>query len=235
MSQLIVIVCETTRVSREDVEKIVSALQQQVEYDLRPAWGIARVTVRLLAIKEQIATGAWPIFVRDTSDIPGAAGYHEDPEGDDPQGQVFVDSCVGVLQGPDCLAVDLSHELLELLIDPTADRSVSLFEESGDTLSFEVCDPVQADTYEINGVTVSDFVYPMYFSPVCPASGWRLDHLDLIKQPFDIRPGGYQSRIKKNGTSYDIGAKKPARRASAGRSKNLQAVALRRLQASPTT
>jgi hypothetical protein len=52
----------------------------------------------------------------------------------------------------------------------------------------EVCDPVEADSYLIDGVKISDFITPAWFND---GVGQRYDFMGLAKQPFWIRPGGY--------------------------------------------
>jgi hypothetical protein len=55
----------------------------------------------------------------------------------------------------------------------------------------EVCDPVEADSYLVDGVKISDFITPAtaWFND---GVGQRYDFMGLLaKQPFWIRPGGY--------------------------------------------
>jgi hypothetical protein len=53
-----------------------------------------------------------------------------------------------------------SHELLEALVDPTGEAIVDTGEEN---YELEICDPVQFQTYPIDGVWVSNFVTPDWF------------------------------------------------------------------------
>jgi hypothetical protein len=53
-----------------------------------------------------------------------------------------------------------SHELLECLVDPGADRDVAFGKE---TYELEVCDPVQFQAYPISGTWVSNFITPAWF------------------------------------------------------------------------
>jgi len=63
---------------------------------------------------------------------------------------------------------------------------------------YEMCDAVQDETYEIDGVTVSNFVLPLYFTGTREADelGARNDFLGRIYdggplRSFGINPGGY--------------------------------------------
>jgi subtilisin family serine protease len=60
---------------------------------------------------------------------------------------------------------------------------------------YEACDAVQTQTYEIDGIRVSNFVLPLYFTPSEEAGG-RNDflgaHTDKPSLPsFGVAPGGY--------------------------------------------
>ena len=55
---------------------------------------------------------------------------------------------------------------------------------------YELCDAVQGDTYSVDGVHVSNFVLPLYFT----ASEEHLNHNDFLGRgvrSFGVRPGGY--------------------------------------------
>jgi len=60
---------------------------------------------------------------------------------------------------------------------------------------FEMCDAVQNETYEIDGVSVSNFVLPLYFTSG-EERGGRNDFLGTSTngktlESFAINPGGY--------------------------------------------
>jgi len=61
---------------------------------------------------------------------------------------------------------------------------------------FEMCDAVQAETYQIDHVAVSNFVLPLYFTSSNERGG-RNDFLGTITkektslQSFSVNPGGY--------------------------------------------
>ena len=57
------------------------------------------------------------------------------------------------------------------------DPNCNLWASDGKTrnYSFEVCDPVEAPTYDVDGVSVSNFVTPAWFDPTRRRQ-WQ-DHL----------------------------------------------------------
>src|SRR5262249_53000547 len=90
----------------------------------------------------------------------------------------------------------LSHELLEMIADPNVNLyAIGKFRQNGKTrtglFGLEVCDPVEANYYKINGVTVSDFVKPEWFEPDHKPGQMRMDYLGKIDAPFMLAEGGY--------------------------------------------
>ena len=43
----------------------------------------------------------------------------------------------------------------------------------------------------IDGLEMSDFVYPAYFEDFHPAKSVKFDELGVIEEPFGLAPGGY--------------------------------------------
>jgi len=140
------------------------------------------------------------IYLWDETDVEGALGYHFQNNRGIPFGFVFTS--VAEQLGEDW-SVTLSHETLELLgdpetnllaigphPDPAQDREVFFW--------FEMCDAVQAETYEIEGVKVSNFLLPLYFTGTRETDepGARNDFLGRAYKgqtlrSFGINPGGY--------------------------------------------
>jgi hypothetical protein len=61
----------------------------------------------------------------------------------------------------------------------------------GRLYAYETADPVEEQTYQIDGVAVSNFVTPHWFDPA--AHGVPLDYLGRLKHPFQLAKGGYLS------------------------------------------
>jgi hypothetical protein len=95
--------------------------------------------------------------------------------------------------------VTSSHEALEMIGDPESNLLVAGPHPHNDKKEvfhwFEMCDAVQSETYEIDGVEVSNFVLPLYFT-LAEEKGGRNDFLNhrhggAALQSFGINPGGY--------------------------------------------
>ena len=172
-----------------DVLKVSAALQKQVTRDLAPIWDVS-ATVDAFAKPQDVPPGYWPMFVRDDIGIPGAAGIHEDKNG-----QPFALITAGDL---DTWSLTASHEVIEMLVDPFGNRLVSGDSpmEGQGRVSFlvEPGDPSEAAefAYSVNGILVSDFYTPHFFDPVA-ASGVRYSFTVAIKEPRQVLRGGYLS------------------------------------------
>jgi len=97
------------------------------------------------------------------------------------------------------LSVVLSHEIAEMLVDPTGGRTLvgpPLTGDAGATVDYivEVCDVCEGETYQINGIDVADFVLPGYYHDD-PAHlrprGYSFT--GVITDPRQVREGGYIS------------------------------------------
>jgi len=180
----------STVLTDSEVKAAVPALQTQVHRDFAPPWGID-ADLRFVPRGKKPAPGSWWLVFLDNSDQAGALGYHDVTANELPLGKVFAGTDK---QYGNQWTVTASHELLEMLADP--EINLSVFIEHGDTAgrlyAYETADPCEADSdgYKINGVLVSDFVYPAWFEP-SSKPGTQLDYRKLIKKPFELRPGGY--------------------------------------------
>jgi hypothetical protein len=64
--------------------------------------------------------------------------------------------------------------------------------------AYESADPVEELSFAVDGIQMSDFVYPAYFETFHKPGSVRFDYLKKVKKPFQILSGGYQI-IFKNG------------------------------------
>jgi hypothetical protein len=81
----------------------------------------------------------------------------------------------------------LSHEILETLGDAECTKAAQ--GDDGLFRALEVADAVEADSYKIGDVLVSNFVLPPWFN----GGAGPYDYLGLCKAPYEVRPGGYIS------------------------------------------
>src|SRR5262249_3247777 len=91
--------------------------------------------------------------------------------------------------------VTATHELLEMLADPDIDLTVFRQQDatSGTLYAYEVCDACEADEfgYKIDGVLVSDFVFPAWFETFREKGSTQFDQQNRIQEPFQLLKGGY--------------------------------------------
>lgn len=144
-------------VTPEILGQIAAAVQRQVREHWAPLWGHPNVTITTGPAPGPLDE-AVPVYIRASSDVQGAAGYH-----DDDGIYVFRDGLPSLLTGAFSLAVVVSHEILEALGDPGANRWADT--GRGFMVAIEMCDVVEGYCYEIDGVSVSDFTTPSFFDP----------------------------------------------------------------------
>jgi len=193
------------------LQQVIAALNIQVHEHFSPVWGVNAdiCLVDNIPFDDQYGvpnlTGCsdwWWLVLADTSDVASQFGYHATTTEDKPLGIVFVQTA---MDHNVAWTVTASHELLEMLADPWLDRN---FARGNDIYACDICDPCQQDSYWIpldntNGVKVSDFVYPAWFGNSSKEANQanRYDYLEMITQPFHLRPGGYISIF--NGQKWD--------------------------------
>lgn len=193
------------RVSDEQLQCAIRAINRQIAEDFAPYWGMS-ATLRLegrSARKPQLIRladmrGDAVIYVWDKVDVDDAVGYHEENNQGVPYGFVFI-TISEELDEP--WSATLSHEALELIADPESNLLVQGPHptEKRDVFHwYEMCDAVQDETYKIDEVAVSNFVLPLYFTGTrrFDEVGARNDflgrsHAGKTLCSFGINPGGY--------------------------------------------
>src|ERR1700754_602271 len=191
---LIAIVNQSTLVSDQDVATMTQAIAAQVKLDVAPLWDRSPAAVIFYTDPKNVPVAAHGIAVVDTiKDQPsGVLGYHTEDPGGKLWGVVAakpeLDNGGKATTGDWSVSSVLSHEVLEMYIDPNCNLWAN--DGHGKAYSFEVCDPVEAPTYDINGVSVSNFVTPSWFDPLA-APHAQFDKLGHLPKPFSILKGGY--------------------------------------------
>jgi hypothetical protein len=188
----------STVLTDAQISAVVPALQTQVTRDFAPVWGVD-ADLDFVPSGQQPPAGHWWLTVLDNSDQAGDLGYHDTTPDGLPLGKIFAATD---LQAGSQWTVTASHELLEMLGDPDINLtalSMTGFDVTqnvvGRLYAYEVCDACEADQdgYAINGVAVSDFVYPPWFESFRAAGSTQFDYQRKITQPFQLLPGGYIS------------------------------------------
>lgn len=185
MSAVVAIVRKTSLVTDAQVAAACKALQIQVSRDVAPAWGFdAKIVATTRPPK-----GAWVVSLVNHVDIANALGYHDTSNhrtDGTPIGFVGIadDQKYGL-----SWTVTLGHEVIEMGVDPTC--SVVMPFPGGRSVALEPCDPPEADAlgYRINGVLMTDFVLPAWFT----GRGSRYDFRGHITKPLTLARGGFMS------------------------------------------
>ena len=103
----------TKSVDPQLLQSAAAALNIQVMRDLPQFWDV-KATVRSLPNPKSIPVGVWPVFL--TAKLPpGEGGVHLDKKN---QPYALV---IATAQGSDW-TIDASHEILEMLVDPSGNR-----------------------------------------------------------------------------------------------------------------
>ncbi len=193
LPHLVALVSESSAVTFQDVSQAAAAISKQAARDFGPLWGV-NATVDAFPALENVPTDYWPVMIRDDINQPGAAGYHTDDNG-----QPFA-----LVQADDSWPLTAAHETLEMLADPSGNRTVAGAPPPNSPAPVsgfrrvlylvEVCDPCEsADfAYESNGVQVSDFITPSYYNSHVK-SGVRYSFTGNVKAPHTVLEGGYVS------------------------------------------
>jgi hypothetical protein len=191
------------QVSDEEVQNAIRAINRQIREDYEPYWHIGG------ELRLEGKSGAKPskqnlsdmrgdavLYLWNSVDVDDALGYHDANNRGIPYGFVFTELAT---QLKEPWSVTLSHEALEIL----GDSEVNLLVQGPHPAEpdrtvfhwYEMCDAVQAETYEIDGVAVSNFVLPLYFTGGDEIGGRN----DFLGRPykgktlrsFGVNPGGY--------------------------------------------
>ena len=186
-----------------DLHVAIRAINRQVAEDFEPYWSFgARLRLEGKAgaapKKTELADmrGDAVIYLWDKVDVADALGYHDRNNRGIPYGFVFP-TLSEKLHEP--WSVTLSHEALETVGDAQANLLVQGPHPAQPTKTvfhwFEMCDAVQNETYKVDGVAVSNFVLPLYFTPG-EQPGARNDflgisHANSTLASFGVNPGGY--------------------------------------------
>jgi hypothetical protein len=191
---LIAIVNQSSLVTNADAATMTRAIASQIQLDVAPLWDRSPAAVVYYPDASAIPPAAHAITITDTiADQPaGVLGYHTEDQGGKLWGIVAAQPELGhggqVTAGDWSVSSVLSHEVLEMYIDPNCNLWSN--DGKGSIYSFEVCDPVEAPAYVVNGVSVSNFVTPAWFDPQA-GTGAKFDKLGLLTAPFSILKGGY--------------------------------------------
>jgi phospholipase C len=200
---IISIVNRSKTITVAQVLDAVRAINRQITEDFEPYWSFGAMLRLEGSVGKQADKLRMPemrgdaiLYLSDKTDVADALGYHEANFRGIPYGFVFTDLCKQLKEN---WTVTLSHEALELVGDAQGNLLVQGPHPSNPGKEvfhwFEMCDAVQSQTYQIDGIEVSNFVLPLYFTPE-EQKGSRNDFLGTLTagkglRSFGVSPGGY--------------------------------------------
>lgn len=176
------------------VAKATAAVHKQILNHVAPAWGHRSISMYVYeGDPGKLPHNVYPCYLQDDADVQGALGYHDvDPYGK-PYIRVFVKTCMKYgMAWESCF----SHEIIELFLDFDCNL-FAIDTQTGILYAVEGCDAVEADEYDIDGVTVSNFILPEWFNRNHPVDA-KFDYLGKLTQPFSMNQGGYLIYMKGN-------------------------------------
>jgi hypothetical protein len=169
--------------------RLTAALQKCYDKYFLPVWGYP---VKLYNTRKAKPSD-WQFIYFDNADQAGALGYHDLTEKGQPISKIFVRT---TLDNRQQVSVTACHELFEMVIDPIANLWAQATNRT--EYAYEMCDPVEEDTFKVDGIEMSNFVHPSWFEPFIHPPGTKFDHLGRLKKPFSMTKGGYVI-IRRNG------------------------------------
>ena len=172
------------------LDALIAAMQAYVNQHVAPVWGTPAKLIKSTGFIKD----TWAVVFLDNADQPGALAYHDLTPDGLPLSKVFVRTTI---DNGELVSVSTSHELVEMLVDP----AINLMTTGPDpkaTYAYESADPVEALSFKVNNIEMSDFVYPSYFEIFHKPGSVKFDHLDKVNKPFQLLAGGYQI-VFKNG------------------------------------
>jgi hypothetical protein len=180
----VAVINTSTILSDKEARRGLSGIIAQVKKHFAPVWNV-KPEIHFVGRGKRAERGTWQLVLLDERNADD--GYHQLTRDGLPLGKVFLRQA---MKTPSGWTTTASHELLELLVDPgTILGSFVEHRSLGPRVyAYEICDPVQDDrfAYEIEGVAVSDFVYPSWFEPWRARRSVRFDYAGKLSVPFEV-------------------------------------------------
>lgn len=177
------------------VTQIAAAVQRQLIEHWAPCYERIPPSLRVVAAEADVPAGAPMMVILDNADEAGVLGYHTMT----PEGRIYSPVFWEPIQvyggtvdkGADSLSVTISHEAIELANDPTCNMLCDR-PDAGEEW-YEPCDRVEGRSYEIDGVSVSDFLTPKAFrdGPGPYTYMARAGLAEDLTERGEVAPAGY--------------------------------------------
>jgi hypothetical protein len=200
---MIISVINHSKLEDTTVLETIRVINRQISEDFVPYWSFGAI-LRLEGKSQKRPStqslvdmrGDAVLYLWDEVDVDDALGYHELNNKGIPYGFVFRELSEELGEK---WTVTFSHEALEMIGDPEVNLLVAGPHPQNSSKEvfhwFEMCDAVQTETYKIDGIEVSNFVLPLYFT-LNDEKGARNDfmnrkHGGSTLKSFGVNPGGY--------------------------------------------
>lgn len=215
LRKLIGVLNLSSKISNTDVKSMIIAVQEQLKFDVAPAYEKDYWFIIFYADQKSMSPRAYPIVIVDNDSTPGALGFHSEQNGQ-PYGKIMVDPILqagGVAlydaNNPQNYTVSatFSHEVIETFVDPYVNVWVDGPQISqGSCYAMEAGDPVENNSYKNTAagvpVSVSNFVLPAYFDS--QGKNEKFDYLGVLTAPFTLASGGYMVVRNAPGTEQQV-------------------------------
>ncbi len=171
--------------------RIAEALAKHMATDFAGYWENIPQTFTVCALADA-PNGARILHLVDfIPEAPDALAYHTIDSKGQPTLKLGVQTILqsgGTLHtGPDSISCAMCHEVDETWVDGPC--VIVVYFNDKKNLCYEVDDPVQGDSYDIDGIAMSNFVTQAYFDAEDTTGPW--DFLKKLSGPLTVAPGGY--------------------------------------------
>lgn len=175
------------------LDQIAESVQRQLIEHYAPFWQSQGIGVRAITDASLCGPNDMLMAILNDADQAGDLGYHATLADGRPFARIFAGPIMvnggTIMQGSNSISCTISHECLEAIGDPYCVWWCDMPDgETEDAL--ELCDRTESDSYEIDGVSVTNFLGPRAFSNGAGPYDW----MSLLTSPFEIRHGGYAIR-----------------------------------------
>lgn len=185
----IAVINKSTLITFDQFNRTTSSIATQVKRDFSPAWGLsATLFVPVEDRPSRMVRGyvapppaGWSITIYNSREQAIEEGFVAEDRG--PQVAIYVEE----LQAAGYhWTVSFSAAVLEMLSDPYVN---TMMETVDGILGLDVCSPVAADAcaYRVNGVFLSDFVLPSWYSGATGPYSFKGN----VAEPLALADGGY--------------------------------------------
>jgi hypothetical protein len=199
----------TPQVTPAWLAKCAAAVEVQLNRDVAAEWGGA-YSVRP-GSKTDVAKGGIAFGLVDAlTAAPGDVAYHDVDGNAVPFALLALQTCSTL----DDVSIGVSHECCETAGDPACNT----WSDNGGGLEYaqELCDSVEALSYAIDGIHISDFVTRAFFAPQSRGAYHYLASVGEadLAGPYATAPNGYQLQRPSGGQVVQVTGSMRAMRAT---------------------